>query len=308
MPRFSGIIPPLITPLTETLDVDYLSLAALVEHLISAGVHGLFVLGTSGEVMFHNPETRCRIVETVARQNNGRLPLFVGAIDATTDLVIAHAKHAASLRADAVVVTAPFYTKTQQSEIIDHFRDVRDAVDLAIVAYDIPFCVNVKLERQLVVTLARQGTIAGLKDSSGDERNFRYVLLDMADHPEFFALTGSEVTVDAALAMGAHGAVPGLANVDPAGYVRLWDAAQRGDGLACRLEQERLCALSEMTFVASGRVSPIAAAVGSFKTALREMGVISTNAVARPQQPLNTEEARLVAEILRRCGPRTLNG
>ena len=103
------------------------------------------------------------------------MPVFAGVIDPTTDRVIGHAKAAQSVGVDAVVVTAPFYTRTSQPEIIDHFRYVRDALDMPVIAYDIPVCVHTKLERKTTVTLAREGTIAGLKDSSGDDGNFRYV-------------------------------------------------------------------------------------------------------------------------------------
>lgn len=298
MPVFSGVIPPLLTPLTDALEVDYPSLGRLVEHLIEGGVHGLFPLGTSGEVMFHDAQTRRKIIDFVAGQNNGRLPLIVGAVDATTDQVVAHAKAAQDAGADAVVVTAPFYTRPNQAEILRHFRFVRDAVDIPVVAYDIPICTSVKLDRATIVTLAREGAIVGLKDSSGDDRNFRYVLLDLADNPNFSGMTGSELSADTALMMGAHGVVPGLGNVDPAGYVRLWDAARRGDSASSRAEQDRLCALNEMTFVAANRISPLASVIGSYKTALKSMGVISTNAVARPQQSLNAEEAGRVADLL----------
>ncbi len=126
---------------------------------------------------------------------------------------------------------------------------------MPIVAYDIPVCVHTKLARKTVVQLAGEGAIVGLKDSSGDDGNFRYALLDLAATPDVFLMTGSEIVVDNALMMGAHGVVPGLANVDPKGYVRLWDAAQRGDWAAAREEQERLCRLFEIVWVAAGRVS-----------------------------------------------------
>ena len=170
---------------------------------------------------------------------------------------------------------------------------------MPVIAYDIPVCVHVKLARQTVVTLANEGAIAGLKDSSGDDGNFRYALLDLAGNPDVFLMTGSEIVVDTALQMGAHGVVPGLANVDPHGYVRLWDAAQRGDWAAARKEQERLCRLFEIVWVAAGRVSGGATGVGGFKTAMRSLGVIDTNVMARPRQPLNDAEAKGVDDILR---------
>ncbi|HEX3347264.1 MAG TPA: dihydrodipicolinate synthase family protein, partial [Acetobacteraceae bacterium] len=145
-------------------------------------------------------------------------------------------------------------------------------------------------------------TIAGLKDSSGDLGNFRYVLADTADVKGFFVMTGGELDVDAALLMGAHGCVPGLGNVDPAGYVRLWDAARRGDWEAARREQERLCRLFDIIRPGLPRASVGAAGVGGFKTALRAMGVIAGNAMARPQRSLDDGEAAQVVEVLRSVG------
>ena len=204
--------------------------------------------------------------------------------------------------ADAVVVTAPFYIRTSQPEIVDHFRYIREALDIPVVAYDIPVCVGTKLERSTTVTLAREGTIAGLKDSSGDDGNLRYVMADTAGLTDFFAMTGSEIVVDSVLAMGAHGVVPGLGNVDPHGYVRLWNLCQTGDFAAARKEQERLCRLFEMVRVSLPRTSPGSAGVGAFKTAMRRLGVIDTNIMARPQRPLNEEEASVIDGILRQTG------
>jgi 4-hydroxy-tetrahydrodipicolinate synthase len=301
-PKFQGVVPPVVTPLTDQREVDYQSLGRVIEHLIDAGVNGLFLLGSTSEVVFHDGHTRRRIVDFALEVCNGRVPVFVGAIDPTTDRVIAHAKSAEKAGADAVVATAPFYARTSQPEIGDHFRYLREAIDIPVIAYDIPVCVHVKLDRQTTVALAREGAIAGLKDSSGDDGNFRSCLLDLQDHPSFSMMTGSEVVADTALMMGAHGIVPGLANVDPHGYVRLWRACQMDDLKTARQEQERLCRLFEMVFVGLPRTSAGSAGVGSFKTAMRELGIITTNQMARPQRALNGEETAKVRKILDEAG------
>ncbi|AWM88404.1 dihydrodipicolinate synthase family protein [Microvirga sp. 17 mud 1-3] len=302
MTTFYGVVPPVVTPLTETYEVDYPSYTRVLEHLISGGVHGLFVLGSTSEVIFHDAATRRKILEHTVKVVNGRLPVLAGVIDPTTDRVIGHAKAAQEIGVDAVVVTAPFYTRTSQPEVIDHFRYVREALDIPVIAYDIPVCVHTKLERKTTVTLAHEGTILGLKDSSGDDGNFRFCLLDLKTKPDFFLMTGSEIVVDNALQMGAHGVVPGLANVDPQGYVQLWNHAQSGDWEAARKEQERLCRLFEMVWVSLPRTSAGSAGVGAFKTAMRRLGVIATNTMARPQRTLNAEEAGKIEEIVRAAG------
>lgn len=302
MSLFNGVVPPVITPLTESLEVDYPALDRVLDHLVDAGVHGLFVLGSTSEGVFYDQAVRARILERAMRRVDGRVPVFAGVIDPATDRVIAHAKAAQAAGVDAVVVTAPFYTRTNQSETIDHFRYVREALDVPVIAYDIPVCVGIKLARATTVTLAREGTICGLKDSSGDDGNLRYVLADMADDKNFFGMTGSEIVVDSALYMGAHGVVPGLGNVDPHGYVRLWNAVQAGDFAAARAEQERLCILFDIILVGMGRTSAGSAGVGAFKTAMRSLGIITSNAMARPQRALNESEAAKIDEILRATG------
>lgn len=300
--RLHGIVPPVVTPLTEDFQVDYPAFTRVIEHLVTGGVHGLFFLGSTSEVIFHDAPVRRKILEHAVKIVNGRVPVLAGAVDPTTDRVIAHARDAAAIGIDGVVVTAPFYTRTSQGEIADHFRYVQDGAALPVIAYDIPVCVHVKLERGTVVALANDGVIAGLKDSSGDDGNFRYVLSDTAELKNFFCMTGGELGVDGVLLAGAHGAVPGLANVDPGGYVRLWDAAQRNDWAAAKQEQERLCRLFEIVRCSLPRTSTGSAGVGGFKTAMRALGIISTNIMARPQRSLNADESQAVDAILRGVG------
>ncbi|MER8521332.1 dihydrodipicolinate synthase family protein [Mesorhizobium sp. M0644] len=302
MPLFTGVVPPVVTPLNADFSIDFPSFTRTIENLLDGGVHGLFVLGSTSEVVFHDEAGRRAVLEHAVKVNNGRVPIFAGVIDPTTDRVINHARIARSAGADAIVVTAPFYTRTSQPEIGDHFRYIKDAIDIPVIAYDIPVCVHVKLERKTTVGLAREGAIAGIKDSSGDDGNLRYVLKDMADDPGFFGMTGSEILVDSVLAMGAHGVVPGLANVDPHGYVRLWKLTQAGQHAEARLEQERLLKLFEIVWISLGRTSAGSAGVGAFKAAMKSLGIIASNTMARPQRSLNDEETAKIDMILRDVG------
>ncbi|MER9489468.1 MULTISPECIES: dihydrodipicolinate synthase family protein [unclassified Mesorhizobium] len=302
MPLFTGVVPPVVTPLNADFSIDFPSFTRTIENLLDGGVHGLFVLGSTSEVVFHDEAGRRAILEHAVKVNNGRVPIFAGVIDPTTDRVINHARIARSAGVDAIVVTAPFYTRTSQPEIGDHFRYIKDAIDIPVIAYDIPVCVHVKLERKTTVGLAREGAIAGIKDSSGDDGNLRYVLKDMADDPGFFGMTGSEILVDSVLAMGAHGVVPGLANVDPHGYVRLWKLMQAGQHAEARLEQERLLKLFEIVWISLGRTSAGSAGVGAFKAAMKSLGIIASNTMARPQRSLNQEETAKIDMILRDVG------
>jgi len=297
-----GVIPPVVTPLTAEGTVDFPSYTRVLEHLLNGGVHGVFALGSTSEGVFHDEAMRRKILDHTVKIVNGRVPVLAGVMDPATNRVIGHARDAEAAGCDGVVVTAPFYTLTDQNEILTHFRSIRAAIGIPVIAYDIPVCVHIKLARATIGTLAREGTIIGLKDSSGDDGNFRYALLDLADRPDVFLMTGAELTVDCAMLMGAHGLVPGLGNVDPAGYVRLWNAGQRGDWAAARVEQERLCRLFEIIRVGSARVSSGSTGVGGFKTAMRALGIIETNVMAAPRAALNEAETAAVETILRATG------
>ncbi len=169
--------------------------------------------------------------------------------------------------ADALVATAPFYTRTHPVEIADHFRRIRAGADLPLFAYDIPVAVHTKLPRDMVLGLAGDGTLAGLKDSSGDEGSLRRILVELRRRaPHFSVLTGSELTVDCALLAGADGVVPGLGNVDAHGYVRLYEAARAGDWAAARAEQDRLAILFGLTEAGDpALMGPSSAALGALQ-------------------------------------------
>ncbi|GAA2207317.1 dihydrodipicolinate synthase family protein [Nonomuraea monospora] len=302
-PRFGGVIPPVVTPLTQDGEVDAASLERLVDFLIDAGVSGLFALGSSGEAAFLTDARRDRALEVAVRTAAGRVPVIAGCIETTTGRVIERAEIAAKLGADAVVATAPFYARVHPVEIDRHFRVIRAAVDLPLLAYDVPVSVHSKLAPDLVLSLAADGVVDGLKDSSGDDAGFRQVLLGSSGLAGFSALTGHELVVDAMMLAGADGAVPGLGNVDPHGYVRLLRACAEQRWAEAKAEQDRLTRLFRIVEAASpATAGGSTRGVGAFKTALALRGVIAGAAVAAPMRELTPEETRTVAAHLEEAG------
>lgn len=302
----TGVVPPVCTPLTPEREVDTASLVRLVDHLVAGGVDGLFVLGSSSEAAFLTDGQRRVVIDTVAGHVGGQLPVLAGAIDMATPRVLDHVRAVTEAGADGVVVTAPFYTRTHPAEVARHFRLVAAGSPVPVFAYDLPASVHSKLGAELVLELAAEGVLAGLKDSSGQEGNFRDVVLGArarGDVTGFSVLTGSETTVDAALAMGADGVVPGLGNVDPEGYARLYRHCREGDWARARSEQERLCGLFGMVRVGdAGRMGGSSSALGAFKAALQLRGVIACAATAEPQVPLSSGEVERVGKFLAGAG------
>jgi 4-hydroxy-tetrahydrodipicolinate synthase len=223
-------------------------------------------------------------------------------IDTGTNRVIDHARAAASRGATAVVSTGPFYVAPHPDEVIRHFQLLSHAVDIPVIAYDIPGATHTSLPRAAVEELASSGTIAGLKDSSGDITAFRQILT-ATEGTGLQVFTGSETVTDLALQLGAHGQVPGLANVDPDGYVRIGRAAAVGDWSAAAAEQQRLLRLFTIIDVADqSRIGFTAGALGAFKAAQYLRGIIATPRCADPLLPLVATEIDTIRQILIREG------
>ncbi|OIK02661.1 dihydrodipicolinate synthase family protein [Streptomyces sp. MUSC 14] len=299
----TGVVPPVCTPLTPEREVDVPSLLRLVDHLVEGGVHGLFLLGSTSEAAFLTDRQRRQVVSAVVGHVGGQLPVIAGAIDMTTPRVLDHVTAVTAAGAQAVVVTAPFYTRTHPAEIVRHYRRLAAVSEVPVIAYDIPMAVHTKLPADLVLGLAADGVLAGLKDSSGDLGAFREVVTGARAHAGFSVLTGSELIVDSALALGADGCVPGLGNVDPHGYVRLYRLCRAGDWEGARAEQERLCTLFGLVGVGDpARMGGGSSALGAFKAALHLRGIIDCPVTAEPQVPLSGEETEKVGKFLAAAG------
>ncbi|MEV0168574.1 dihydrodipicolinate synthase family protein [Nonomuraea fuscirosea] len=296
----TGVIPPVCTPMTPDYEVDVASMVRLVDHLVGGGVDALFVLGSSSEVAYLTDAQRRTVLDTVVGHVAGQVPVLAGVIDMTTPRVLEHARVAIEAGAAGLVATAPFYTRTHPDEIRTHFRTLAARTGLPVYAYDLPVSVHTKLSADLLLELAAEGVLAGVKDSSGDDGGLRAVILGR--RPPFSVLTGSEVTVDSALWMGADGVVPGLGNVDPHGYAELYRCAARGDWQAARAEQERLARLFGIVHVGGARMGGSSSGLGAFKAALHLRGVIDCPVTALPQIPLNEDEIGRIGKLLAGAG------
>lgn len=295
---FSGVVPPVVTPDTPDHQLDVVSFERSINRLIEAGVDGLFFLGSSGEVVFATDERRDQIVREAVRIVDHRVPVLVGIIDTETERVLEHGRRALALGADALVATAPFYALGGPADIEEHFRILHQELDAPLFAYDIPVCVHTKLPWKMLARLGAEGVLVGVKDSSGDDVSFRYLVQENEKngHP-LTLLTGHEIVVDGALLSGADGSVPGLANVEPEGYVRMWKAAQEGNWAEVKREQDRLNEISHIFDVTSG-VQGYGAGVGAFKCALNLMGIFDSDQMPRPVKPLDGQNREAIKQVL----------
>lgn len=306
--RLHGIFVPMLTPLMPDQSVDRKSTRALATWLIDQGVHGLWALGTTGEfACLDEAQREAALVETIEAAA-GRVPIVANVSDGGTQLAIRHARTAERAGADAIAVTPPYYYLHTMDEMLDHYRAVRQAVDLPLLIYNIPPTVKVKMDVATTLKLAEEGTVVGIKDSQNDLQWFRDVCLQARQRRlDFRAFLGSRTLIDAAVQIGGVGAIPAVSNVAPRECVECYEAAARGDFAAAARAQERAMAYEELSNIARGG-SPNAASFAAMKTFLQKNGIIAHNTVAAPLRPLRPDEEAQVARLMERLPSLVISG
>src|ERR671928_859877 len=137
--RLHGIFVPMVTPLTDDERVDHASMRRLIDFLIEGGVHGIWIMGTTGEFAAFPEEERAQAIEVTVDQARGRVPVIANVGDSSTGLALRHAQHAVEAGADALALTPPHYYPHSMDEMLVHFRAMKSAYpDLPLLVYNIP--------------------------------------------------------------------------------------------------------------------------------------------------------------------------
>ena len=294
----SGVIPPMVTPLLETGALDVAGTSRLVEHILSGGVHGLFLLGTTGEATDLPYEIRRELVGRACADVAGRVPVLVGITDTVMDESLRLAEYAAECGADALVAAPPYYFAAGQPELVDYYRNLADRIPLPLFLYNMPAQVKVSISVPTVVELASHPNIIGLKDSSGNIGYFNACRYAMRNNPDFRIFIGPEEAMGEVVLMGAAGGVAGGANLFPRTFVELYDAAVAKDVDRVRSIQERVMHVSSLIYGVGHHNSSF---VKGVKCALSLMGICSGN-LAAPREPFNAADRVLIRSRLIELG------
>ncbi|MEO8745139.1 MAG: dihydrodipicolinate synthase family protein [Candidatus Dormiibacterota bacterium] len=276
--ELTGVLPALVSPLNKDGTVDEPAIDRLVEHVIRGGVHGLLALGSTGETASLDENARRKVLGRVVRAAGGRVPVICGVAQSHLAAARVEVEAAARLGANAVLVTPPFYYLIDQATVLAFYRKLAEGSPLPILLYNIPQFTKVVTEPATVATLAREGTISGIKDSSRDFEYFEGVCIATRDLPRFRIFTGSDTMLLPSLAMGGAGTICGAGNVAPQWVVRIFDDFKHCDLAAARSAQD---ALYELVMAVRGGVFPSA-----IKAALQMQGICE-QWCAPPIEPLD---------------------
>lgn len=291
----TGIFPPLVTPLIDRDTLDGAALERLVEHVLAGGVHGLFLLGTTGEGPSLSGRLKAEVVERGCRFAAGRVPVMVGVTDPSFADALRLARAAADAGADAVVVAPPYYLPLDQAELVGYVERFAAASPLPVFLYHLPSHTKVGFEPETIRRLLAVPKVVGLKDSGRDMSYQHTVRAIVGQRPDFSLLVGPEELLAEAVLLGAHGAMCGGANMFPRLYVDLFDAARGGDLGRVRELHERVIRISDALYTVGGSGSSY---FRGLKCALSVLGLCG-DVLAEPYEPFGPAERE---EIRRRLG------
>ena len=290
-----GIIPPLVTPLKDNDTLDVESLERLIEHLIQGGVHGLFILGTTGEEQSLSYRVRQEMIRETCRINNGRLPVLVCITDTSLVESINLAHTAAESGASGVVSAPPYYFAPGQPELAEFYEDLVPQLPLPVFLYNMPSHVKVNFAPATTHRIAQNPQVVGFKDSSANTVYFQSVMYTMKDRPDFAMLVGPEEITGECVLLGGHGGINGGANMFPELYVRMYEAAKAGNLKEVKRLQQFIMQISSGIYTVGQHGSSY---LKGLKCALSLLGIINDDFVASPFHKFNAPEREKVHKAL----------
>jgi 4-hydroxy-tetrahydrodipicolinate synthase len=276
--RISGIFTPNIVPLDEAGEINEAELRRYIDWLIERGVHGIYPNGSTGEFTRFTAEERRRIIEIIADQVAGRVPILAGAAEANTRETLAACEHYHGLGVRAVAIVAPFYYKLSPAGVYAYFKEIADHSPIDVTLYNIPMFAS-PIDVPTVQRLAEEcERVVAIKDSSGDlPHMMRMIDAVRPTRPDFSFLTGWDAALMPMILIGCDGGTHATSGVVPEITRRLYDLTLAGKLDEARDLQYRLLKLFDAMFFNAEFPE-------GFRAALRLRGIKTGNG-RQPQSP-----------------------
>lgn len=239
--ELKGVYPAMVTPFTPDEKVDKAAYRRVVRYCLDGGVHGVVVLGTTGEFPAMTDAMRQDAIETALDEIKGRVPVLIGCGDTSTRKTIVQVKAAAATKADGVLVAMPYYYPLDQAAVARHFQAVADASALPVVLYNFPQMTKTAIAPDTIEKLAAHPNIIGVKDSSGDFVTMQRFLALTAGQ-DFAVMAGNPALGLSGYLLGVKGGIFAGCSLVPKLCADVYNAFSRGD-LAAATELQKSASL-----------------------------------------------------------------
>ena len=279
--KLHGIIPPIVTPLDERERVHEEQLRRVTEHLLTCGVHGIFVNGSMGMFDLLRDEEQHQAIGIVVDQVAGRVPVIAGASETSTSRVIDKAQRIVDSGADYLSILPPYYGAFTSAQLVRFYQTVARNVGLPVLAYNNPWKLLSRMDVPVLLQLADEPNVVGVKDSCEDAIHYQSLVRGLSGRDGFSVLLGTTRLSTWGLFLGADGLIDGLHIMKAEWAVELWNAAQRGHWPGVQDYQRRLEMLISLVECEEW--------LGAFELVLRELGLCD-KITAHPLVPLSDRD------------------
>ena len=284
--KFEGVYPALITPMDSDGKLNESALRKVIEFNISAGVHGFWVAGGSGESILLDDEENCRIAQIVCEESRGRVKNIMHVGTPTTARSVKLAEHAAQSGVDAICCVLPFFYMQSDKGIVEHFRVVASASDLPFFVYNLPQATQVEITPDLMQKIQEKvPQLSGLKHSAPQIdpiRQFR----DMG----LCCMMGNSRLMLQSLMMGASGCIDGPPGIMPELFLDIWNSFQSGNFQQARDSQEKTAKVAALINITKQQAS--------YKAFIGKRIGINCGQPRPPLEGLTTSEKKVLLEII----------
>ncbi|HWN83003.1 MAG TPA: 4-hydroxy-tetrahydrodipicolinate synthase [Candidatus Udaeobacter sp.] len=285
---FEGATAAIVTPFRGG-QLDGPALRAVTRHLLAGGIDGIVVVGSTGEGATLTPEERRRALELVLEEAKGRAFVIAGTGTNATDSTIQLTRSAKEAGADGVMLVTPYYNKPTPDGIVRHFEAVARAVELPIIAYNVPSRTGMNLTPATAARLARIPQVVAIKEAAGSLDQTTELVLGSS----LTVIAGDDSLTVPMMAVGAKGVISVVANLIPGDVKALVSAMAKGDYETARRLHLRLYPLTKAMFI---ETNP-----GPVKHALALLGLVKDE-LRLPLVPVSEATGREIEGALRSYG------
>jgi 4-hydroxy-tetrahydrodipicolinate synthase len=257
---FTGCGTALVTPFNRDGSLDEAGVSRLARRQVDLGIHFLVPCGTTGECPTLSDAEQVRVVELVAAEARGRVPVLAGAGGYNTQEVIHLADEMRKAGASGLLSVTPYYNKPTQEGLFQHYAAIADATPLPVMLYNVPSRTGCNIETSTLVRLAAIPNIVGVKEASGNIGQMCDVCQAVPD--DFVVLSGDDAVTLPLMAVGGRGVISVASNEVPEEMVQMVDAAARGDFRTARAIHRQIMPLMQVNFIEANPV-PVKAAMAA---------------------------------------------
>jgi len=258
MTQFRGAFTALVTPMTESGEVDYEGFRRLIQFQITEGIDGIVPLGTTGENPTLDEDEEDKLIEIAVKEAKGKIPVIVGAGSNDTKHMLLYVERAKRMGADAALVVTPYYNRPNDDGLLRHFEAAANA-GIPIIVYNIASRTGRNIQTPLMEKIAAIPGIAGVKESSGDINQMGDVIREIsipskAKGERFWVLSGDDSFILPLISMGGDGVISTISNLLPAKVKALTKAALDGNFEQARALHYELIPFIKAAFIETNPV------------------------------------------------------